>query len=313
MGRHPFCPNHKHLSDTGQGGPHDKHTHRTQPPRRDPRRRLGTGYPEIYDSGPCAGKLAHFGDAEIARMITYVGPATAATRLPGAGVRAPRRRPVSEPGRGRSRDRRWRPAGLRSGQRAALDGVTGAYFCNPIAPGLLEATALFARCSSTPPAMRTTSLDRRTARPHAHAHHAPAAHVLRRVARRTGRPTAPAASRLPMGAGAARPHRRRGSGLRHRRPAGESGTARPQDLSSGRARRDEQDDIAEAIGRTLGCEYPDELYASEIADLVTQFLGCRVDRHSQQLQRVAAFPYRLCSRDAEHAKGLPQHRLWTSG
>ena len=65
-----------------------------------------------------------------------------------------------------------------------------------------------------------------------------------------------------------------------------------------------QDDIAEAIGRTLGCEYPDELYASEIADLVTQFLGCRVDRHTQQLKRVAAFPYRLCSRDAEHAKGF---------
>ena len=41
----------------------------------------------------------------------------------------------------------WRPAGLRSGQRAALDGVTGAYFCNPIAPGLLEATALFAQAA----------------------------------------------------------------------------------------------------------------------------------------------------------------------
>jgi hypothetical protein len=51
-------------------------------------------------------------------------------------------------------------------------------------------------------------------------------------------------------------------------------------------------------------EYPDELHASEIADLVAQFLGCRDDRHAQQLQRVAAFPYRLRPCDAEHAKGF---------
>lgn len=152
----------------------------------------------------------------------------------------------------------------------------------------------------------TTSLDRRaTAGPHAHADHAPAAHVLRRVARLVlGDRRHQRRHDCPWAPGGTPP-----SPVRIR-PTSSPPCWRIRNRTTARSvlwsgpGRDEQDDIAEAIGRTLGCEYPDELYASEIADLVTQFLGCRVDRHTQQLQRVAAFPYRLCSRDAEHAKGF---------
>jgi uncharacterized protein YbjT (DUF2867 family) len=79
--------------------------------------------------------------------------------------------------------------------------VTGAYFCNPIAPGLLEATALFAQA-----AVDATS--------HAAQHHWIAERLLDRTpmprtcgprsspsgSTGTGPPTAPAASRLPVGA-----------------------------------------------------------------------------------------------------------------
>ena len=88
-GRHYLCPNHKHLSDTGQGDPHGKHTHRTQPPRRDPRRRLG--HPATRRSTTVARVQASSSSSAMPKWLTttYVGPATAERRHSSAALLAP--------------------------------------------------------------------------------------------------------------------------------------------------------------------------------------------------------------------------------
>jgi uncharacterized protein YbjT (DUF2867 family) len=68
---------------------------------------------------------------------------------------------------------------------AALDGVTGAYFCYPIAPGLLEATTLFAQAAVDAGVKAVVNMSqisaRRDATSHAAQHHWIAERLLDRT------------------------------------------------------------------------------------------------------------------------------------
>jgi uncharacterized protein YbjT (DUF2867 family) len=155
---------------------------------------------------------------------------------------------------------------------AALDGVTGAYFCYPIAPGLLEATALFAQAAVDAGVKAVVNMSqisaRRDATSHAAQHHWIAERLLDRTPMLTThlRPTffaewldwywatdgTSGVIRLPMGAG------------RHAPIAGEDQAYVIAALLENPEPHDReiyplvgpvemsQDDIAEAIGRTLG-------------------------------------------------------------
>jgi NAD(P)H dehydrogenase (quinone) len=155
---------------------------------------------------------------------------------------------------------------------AAMEGVRGAYFCYPIAPGLLDATAFFAQAAADAGVQAVVNMSqisaRRDAKRHAAQNHWIAERLLDRSPMLTThvRPTffaewldwywatdgTSGVIRLPMGAGRHGLYRRRGPGLRHRRSAGKPAAhdgkiyplVGPVELN--------QDGIAEAIGRTLG-------------------------------------------------------------
>jgi hypothetical protein len=142
---------------------------------------------------------------------------------------------------------------------AAMRGVTGAYFCYPIAPGLLDAIAIFAQAASEAgvkavgqyvPDLRTPrgeqqrctpALDWRTpAGPHRHADGPFAADVLRRMADLVLElPCRRGCSATSFRKWSPRANRWKGPSLRHRRHPGKSGTARPPDLPALRPGRDE--------------------------------------------------------------------------
>jgi hypothetical protein len=145
------------------------------------------------------------------------------------------------------------------GVSAALRGITGAYFCYPIAPGLLDAIAIFAQASSEAGVKAVVNMSQISARREANSNAARQHWIGERLLDRTAMQTAHFAAdvlrrmadlvlELPCRRGCSatsfrkwspRANRWKGPSLRHRRHPGKSGTARPPDLPALRSGRDE--------------------------------------------------------------------------